>query len=62
VNPFDRPPLEERIAERQRERGPMKPGKYFEHSPARMLFTFGIAVVVISHFVALSMYFFDPGH
>lgn len=59
---FNRPPLEERIAARQRERGPMKRGKYFEHPPARMLFVFSIAVVVISHAVALSMFFFDTGH
>ena len=58
---FNRPPLEERIAARQRERGPLKRGRYFEHAPARMLFFFGIAVVVISHVVALSMYFVDPG-
>jgi hypothetical protein len=58
---FNRPPLEERIAARQRERGPLKSGKYFEHAPARALFIFGIAVVVISHAVALSMYFLDAG-
>ncbi|MFF5262333.1 hypothetical protein ACFY4C_25630 [Actinomadura viridis] len=61
MNPFDRPPLEERIAARQRERGPMRRGRYFEHGPAKMLFFFGLAVVVISHAVALSMYFVDPG-
>jgi hypothetical protein len=58
---FDRPPLEERIAARQRERGPMKRGKYFEHPPARMLFVFGFVIIVLTHVVALSMYFFDPG-
>ncbi|GLZ03125.1 hypothetical protein Acsp03_05920 [Actinomadura sp. NBRC 104412] len=58
---FDRPPLEERIAARQRERGPLKPGRYFEHAPARALFAFGVAVVVISHAVALSLYFFGHG-
>jgi len=62
VSLFNRPPLEERIAARQRERGPLESGKYFEHAPARVLFFFGLAVVVISHLVALSMYFFDPGH
>ncbi|GAA2402611.1 hypothetical protein GCM10010191_07670 [Actinomadura vinacea] len=59
---FDRPPLEERIAARQRERGPLKRGRYFEHGPAKMLFFFGLAVVVVSHLVALSMYFVAPGH
>ncbi|WP_433323757.1 hypothetical protein [Spirillospora sp. CA-294931] len=59
---FKRPPIEERIAARQRERGPLKPVRHFEHAPARTLFYFGVAVVVISHFVALSMYFFLPGH
>jgi uncharacterized membrane protein SirB2 len=58
---FGRPPLEERIAARQRELGPLKPGKVFPHAPAKMLFFFGIAVVVITHVIALSMYFFDPG-
>ncbi|MFC6886007.1 MULTISPECIES: hypothetical protein [Actinomadura] len=58
---FNRPPLEERIAQRQRERGPLEHGKHFEHAPARMLFFFGIGVVVVTHLIALSMYFFDKG-
>ncbi|TDD88032.1 hypothetical protein [Actinomadura rubrisoli] len=56
-----RPPIEERIAARQRERGPLKPGAYFEHGPAKMLFFFGIGVVVVTHLIALSMYFLDAG-
>jgi hypothetical protein len=59
---FKRPPLEERIAARQRELGPLRPGRYFEHGPARALFTFGVAVVVVTHLVALSLYFVLPGH
>ncbi|WP_225992796.1 hypothetical protein [Actinomadura rudentiformis] len=58
---FNRPPLEERIAARQRERGPLMPGKYFEHSVARNLFIFGIAMVVFTHLAAFVMIFFEPG-
>ncbi|MDL4776378.1 MULTISPECIES: hypothetical protein [Thermomonosporaceae] len=58
---FNRPPLEERIAQRQRERGPLKRGTTFEHGPAKALFFFGFGVVVVTHLIALSMYFFDSG-
>ncbi|MWA05318.1 hypothetical protein F8568_034145 [Actinomadura sp. LD22] len=58
---FKRPPIEERIAARQRERGPLKPGTVFPHGPAKMLFFFGIGVVVVTHIIALSMYFVDKG-
>jgi hypothetical protein len=43
---FRRPPLEERIVARQRERGPMKAGKHFEHRPAAIMF-FTVIVCVI---------------
>ncbi|MEU8802005.1 hypothetical protein [Spirillospora sp. NPDC048819] len=56
---FGRPPIEERIAARQRERGPLKPGTVFPHGPAKMLFFFSLGVVVVTHLVALSLYFFD---
>jgi hypothetical protein len=59
---FDRPPLEERIAARQRELGPLKHGRYFEHAPARFLFIAGLTMIVVSHFVALSLFFFLPDH
>ncbi|XRQ14673.1 hypothetical protein ACN3XK_28520 [Actinomadura welshii] len=58
---FGRPPIEERIAARQRERGPLKPGRVFPHAPAKMLFFVSLGVVVVTHFIALSMYFFDSG-
>ncbi|GAA2595727.1 hypothetical protein SMC26_37315 [Actinomadura fulvescens] len=58
---FNRPPFEERIAARQRERGPLKPGRYFEHAPARTLFAVGIAMVVLMHVAAIVMIFFEPG-
>ncbi|TMQ90872.1 hypothetical protein ETD83_33530 [Actinomadura soli] len=58
---FGRPPIEERIAARQRELGPLKPGKVFPHAPARMLFLVSIGIVVVTHFAALSLYFFDSG-
>jgi hypothetical protein len=59
---FNRPPLEERIAARQRELGPLKQGKYFEHAPARTLFIASLALIVVTHFAALSLYFFLPDH
>ena len=58
---FGRPPIEERIAARQRERGPLKPGKVFPHAPAKALFFVSLGVVVLTHLVALSLYFFDTG-
>ncbi|WP_067803167.1 hypothetical protein [Actinomadura formosensis] len=58
---FGRPPIEERIAARQRERGELKPGSVFPHGPAKMLFFFGLGVVVVTHLIALSMYFLDTG-
>ncbi|MGP4025496.1 hypothetical protein [Actinomadura sp. 3N407] len=56
---FGRPPIEERIAARQRERGPLKPGSVFPHAPAKMLFFFSLGVVVVTHLIALSPYFFE---
>ncbi|MFG2089054.1 MULTISPECIES: hypothetical protein [unclassified Spirillospora] len=56
---FGRPPIEERIAARQRERGPLEPGTVFPHAPAKMLFFFSIGVVVVTHLIALSLYFFE---
>jgi hypothetical protein len=49
---FGRPPIEERIAARQRERGPLKAGKHFEHRPAAIVFFAVIACVVVTHLVA----------
>jgi hypothetical protein len=51
---FKRPPIEERIAARQRELGPLKPGKVFPHAPAKFLFFFGVGVVVVTHVIALA--------
>ncbi|MFD0854761.1 hypothetical protein ACFQ07_21155 [Actinomadura adrarensis] len=59
---FNRPPLEERIAQRQRELGPLEHGKYFEHAPARFLFTVCLSAIVVAHLVALSLFFFLPDH
>lgn len=56
---FGRPPIEERIAARQAELGPLKRGTYFEHAPAKMLFFFSLGVVVVTHLIALSLYFFE---
>jgi hypothetical protein len=58
---FGRPPIEERIAARQRERGRLKPGKVFPHGPAKMLFFVSMGVVVVTHIIALCMYFVDAG-
>jgi hypothetical protein len=48
---FKRPPLEERIAARQRERGPLKQGKYFE-GPGAIVFFAVIGAVVLTHIIA----------
>lgn len=48
-----RPPLEERIAQRQRERGPLKEGKYFGHRPAAMAFTAVITGILLAGATAL---------
>jgi hypothetical protein len=50
-----RPPLEERIAARQRELGPLKPGKHFEHRPAAVVFFALIVCVVLTHLAAFLM-------
>ncbi|MCW2885571.1 MAG: hypothetical protein QOE54_3968 [Streptosporangiaceae bacterium] len=50
---FNRPPLEERIAAHQRERAPLKSGKYVEHRPAALVFAFVLTFVVLTHIVAL---------
>lgn len=49
---FSRPPLEERIAARQRERGPLQAGKHFEHRPAAIVFFAVIVCVLVTHLVA----------
>jgi len=59
---FRRPPIEERIAARQREIGPLEPGRVFPHAPAKVLFFVSMGIVVVTHVIALSLYFFDPGH
>ncbi|NKZ05411.1 hypothetical protein [Actinomadura latina] len=58
---FGRPPIEERIAARQRERGELTPGKVFPHAPAKILFFVSMGVVVVTHIIALCMYFVDAG-
>lgn len=58
---FGRPPLEERIAARQRELGPLKQGKYFPHGPAKMLFIVSLAIVVVTHLAALAVLWIDSG-
>ncbi|MEW9533770.1 hypothetical protein [Microbispora sp. NPDC049125] len=45
--------LEERIADRQAARPPLKEGKDFEHGPAKFVFFFLIAFVVGLHLVGL---------
>jgi uncharacterized membrane protein YdfJ with MMPL/SSD domain len=52
---FRRPPLEERIAARQLERGVMKAGKHFEHRPAAIVFFAVIVCVVLTHIAAFIM-------
>lgn len=50
-----RPPLEERIAARQRERGPLKSGSVFPHRPAAIVFAAVIVCVLITHVAAFIM-------
>ena len=57
---FKRPPLEERIAARQRERGPMKPGKYFDQGPTAIVFFAVIGAVIITHIIAFIMIEYAP--
>jgi hypothetical protein len=57
---FNRPPLEERIAAHQRGRAPLKPGKYVEHRPAALVFTFVLVFVVVTHIVALVILAMGP--
>ncbi|GAA3447091.1 hypothetical protein [Planomonospora venezuelensis] len=45
--------IEERIAERQAQRPPLKEGKHFEHGPAKFVFVFIIVFVVIGHIAGL---------
>lgn len=47
--------LEERIADRQAERPPLKEGRQFEHGPARFVFVFLIVTVVLIHLVGLAI-------
>lgn len=56
-----RPTQEERILARQRERGPLKEGKHFEHGPAKIIFIGLITVVVLTHIAALIMIKLAPG-
>ncbi len=55
-----RPPLEERIAQRQRERGPLPQGKYFEHRPAAIVFGSVIVCVVVTHLIAFLLIEYAP--
>jgi len=52
---FKRPPLEDRIAARQRELGPLKPGKVFEHRPAAIVFFALLVCVIVTHVAAFFM-------
>jgi hypothetical protein len=58
---FKRPPLEERIAARQRELPPLKPGKHFEHRPAAIIFFALIVCVILTHVAAFIMIEMAPG-
>lgn len=45
--------FEERIAEREARRGPLKEGRVFEHGPAKFLFITLIGLVFVGHVGAL---------
>ncbi|GII02697.1 hypothetical protein [Planobispora takensis] len=45
--------LEERIADRQAQRPPLKEGKHFEHGPAKWMFVALMVFIVLIHLVGL---------
>ncbi|GAT67247.1 hypothetical protein HS048_22720 [Planomonospora sp. ID91781] len=45
--------LEERIADRQAQRPPIKEDKHFEHGPAKWLFVGVLVFIVLIHLVGL---------
>lgn len=47
--------MEERIADRVAARKPLEEGKTFEHGPAKFVFVFLIAAVVIMHVVGVAI-------
>ncbi|WP_285704967.1 hypothetical protein [Microtetraspora sp. NBRC 16547] len=52
--PLRRKSIEERIAERQAQRGALEgKGKHFEHGPAKFIFVFLIVFVVLGHLLGL---------
>ncbi|MBB4936860.1 cytochrome b561 [Streptosporangium album] len=53
MSPRKRKTLEERIADRQAQRPPLREGKQFEHGPAKFVFIFLIVLVVVLHLVGL---------
>ncbi|MEU9885402.1 hypothetical protein AB0M95_25530 [Sphaerisporangium sp. NPDC051017] len=50
---FGRKPIEERLAERRAQLPPLREGRHFEHGPAKFVFIFLIAFVVLAHFIGL---------
>jgi hypothetical protein len=52
--------FEEEIAARQRRRGPLKEGKTFEHGPAKFIFIALLAIVVVTHLIALAALAWTP--
>ncbi|WP_106400409.1 hypothetical protein [Actinocorallia populi] len=52
--------FEEEIRARQRARGPLKEGKTFEHGPAKFVFIALLAIVVVTHLIALVALGFTP--
>ncbi len=58
---FGRPPSRSGSPRGGAERGRLKPGKVFPHGPAKMLFFVSMGVVVVTHIIALCMYFVDAG-
>jgi len=52
--------FEEEIAARQRQRGPLKEGKTFEHGPAKFIFIALLVIVVVTHLIALAALAWTP--
>ena len=55
-----RPSFDERVYQRQRERGPLEPGKHFEHRPAAIVFGAVITCVIMTHVIAFVLIEFAP--
>ena len=47
--------FEERIAEREARRGPLKEGRVFEHGPAKFIFITLLVILIVAHIVGFAL-------